>query len=161
MTAQACRRTVLVTSIMALGIALLGPFMIVLWYGQPFAPAGEPLGWAAVAAVMLSIYVVLTRAFTSRNRQLVNITVGVVALVANVGLNIYLIPRYGIVGAAGAVAVTYSVACLLLIVLYLRESRQSLWEIVVPGREDVRYMWDTSVDVGRRALHRVWHRGSR
>src|SRR5262249_46519962 len=43
LTAQACRRTVLVTAVGAVILSLLGPWVIVLWYGAAYAPAGRPL----------------------------------------------------------------------------------------------------------------------
>ena len=101
-------------------MALFGPWLITLWYGQAFAPAGAPLPWAAVGVAMMSIFVIITRDFTGAVKQRVNTIAGVVALVANVALNFYLIPRYGIVGAAFATAVSYTGACVILIGFFVR-----------------------------------------
>jgi O-antigen/teichoic acid export membrane protein len=139
LTAQACRRTLLITAPLALALAVLGPYVITLWYGSPYAPAGAPLPWAAVGVVMMSFYVIVTRDFTSRNRQQVNITAGLVALGSNVVLNLFLIPAYGIVGAAAATAISYSAACLLLLALYLSESRASLTDVLIARPDDWRY----------------------
>jgi Na+-driven multidrug efflux pump len=100
----------------------------------------------------MSIFVILTRAFTSQNRQQVNIAAGVVALASNVGLNLYLIPTAGIVGAAMATAISYSSACLLLMVFYLLDSRLSLAEVLVLQRDDVRFFWD----IIRQVVQRGW-----
>jgi hypothetical protein len=40
LTAQTCRRTLMVTGPAAVAIALFGPWLITAWYGQAFAPAG-------------------------------------------------------------------------------------------------------------------------
>jgi O-antigen/teichoic acid export membrane protein len=139
LTAQACRRTLLITAPLALALALLGPYLITLWYGAAYAPAGAPLPWAAVGVVMMSFYVIVTRDFTSRNRQQVNITAGLVALGSNVALNLFLIPAYGIVGAAAATAISYSASCLLLLAFYLNESRASITDVLIARPEDLRY----------------------
>jgi O-antigen/teichoic acid export membrane protein len=139
LTARTCRRMILVTVPCAFALALLGPYVITLWYGAPYAPAGAPLPWAAVGVVMMSLYVIVTRDFTSRNRQQVNITAGVLALAANVTLNLFWIPAYGIVGAAAATAVSYTGACLLLLIFYAIESRVSLVDVVIAQPEDLRY----------------------
>ena len=41
-TAQACRRTLMMTTAAALGLVSVGRFLIHLWYGAPYAPAAEP-----------------------------------------------------------------------------------------------------------------------
>ncbi len=139
LTAQTCRRTLLVTVPAAVALALLGPWVITLWYGLAFAPAGAPLPWAAVGASMMAIFVIVTRNFTARSRQRVNTTAGVLAVITNVLLNLYVIPRYGITGAAFATAVSYTGACAILIAFFRWESRRSLADVLVPRREDFRY----------------------
>lgn len=141
LTAQACRRTLLLTGLGVVLVSLLGPFLITLWYGEAYTPAGRPLAWAAVGVLAMSIFVILTRDFTSRNRQQVNIAAGVLALVSNLALNFYMIPLLGIVGAAMATAISYSGACLLLMVFYLFDSRQSLSDVILAKPEDLRFFW--------------------
>lgn len=141
LTAQACRRTLLLAGTGAVLIGTAGPFLITLIYGRPFAPAGDPLPWAAVGAVAMSMFVILTRAFTSQNRQQVNISAGLTALVSNLSLNIFLIPWLGIVGAAMATALAYSAACALLLVFFIKASGMSLSEIVIARRDDLQFFW--------------------
>jgi O-antigen/teichoic acid export membrane protein len=139
LTAQTCRRTLMVTVPAALALALLGPWVITLWYGPPYAPAGAPLPWAAVGVAAMSIFVIITRDFTARQKQRVNTFAGLIALLTNVVLNIILIPVQGIVGAALATAVAYTAACVILISFFLRESGLHWWDVVLPKREDVGY----------------------
>lgn len=141
LTAQACRRTLLVTGLCALAMAGLGPYVIVLWYGRAYAPAGAPLPWAAVGVVAMSVFTLLTRDFTSRNLQRFNIAAGVPALLMNVGLNVFMIPSFGIVGAAMATAISYSAACAILLVFYLPSAKLSLFDILIAKPEDIRYFW--------------------
>jgi O-antigen/teichoic acid export membrane protein len=86
---------------------------------------------------MMSLYVLLTRNFTSRNRQGVNIFAAYLALGGNLLLNLVMIPRFGIVGAAMATACSYSAATLLLLVMFLRESGLSVADVLVIKRSDV------------------------
>ncbi|GIW41883.1 MAG: hypothetical protein KatS3mg076_2460 [Candidatus Binatia bacterium] len=151
LTAQACRRTLLVSGVAALALALVGPPVITLWYGRPYAPAGAPLPWAAVGVLAISIFVIVTRAFTSQGRQEVNIAAGVLALAGNVVLNAFLIPAYGIVGAAFATAVSYTAACVLLLAFYRRESQFGFREVFLANREDLRFFWRLVSGVLQRA----------
>lgn len=137
MTAAAVRQTLVLSLIPALLLAGLGRFLITLWYGADYAPAAAPLRWVCVGIVMMSLYVLLSRNFTSRNRQGINIFSAYLALGGNLALNLVMIPRYGIVGAAMATACSYSVATVLLLVLFLRESRLSVSEVLLLKRSDV------------------------
>jgi len=139
LTAQTCRRTLMLTIPVAGALALFGRYIITFLYTEAFAPAGAPLPWLAVGAVAMAIFVMITRDFTARSRQVVNTVSGLVALVVNVALNIYLIPRYGIVGAAFATAVAYWAACVILIRFFCLESGLSWASVLVPTAEDFRY----------------------
>ena len=92
LTAQTCRRTLMVTLPAAAILGFVGPYVITLWYGKAFAAAGAPLPWAAVGVAAMAIFVILTRSFTARGKQRVNTASCIVALVVNVLLNLYLIP---------------------------------------------------------------------
>jgi O-antigen/teichoic acid export membrane protein len=151
LTAQTCRRTLLLTAVCAFGIVLVGPTIITLWYGQEYAPAGDPLPWAAIGAVGMSIYVILTRDFTSQGRQAVNIGAGIPALLSNVALNYFLIPALGIIGAAMATAISYMLACVILLIFYVPWSGISLRHILIPKAEDFRYF----LEVSKHILERV------
>jgi len=150
LTAQACRRTVLLTATGGTLLSLVGPTLIVLWYGQAYAPAARPLPFISAGIVMLSIFVSLTQSFTSRNKQQINITAGFIALVGNVVLNLYLIPRMGIVGAALASMLSYSAASALLLYFFVRQSKLALWQVLLPNAEDFRYFWSIATRVAQR-----------
>lgn len=142
LTAQACRRMLAVTAPAALAMGMLGPLAVRLVYGRAYEPAGAPLPWAAVGVMAMSLFVILTRNFTSRNRQQVNSLVAVLALVTNVALNLTLIPRWGIRGAAMATAVSYSAAAAVLLALFVRTARLSVFDVLVAKAEDVRFFRD-------------------
>ena len=151
-TAQTCRRTLMISVPAALVLALLGPYVIVLWYGQDFAPAADPLPWTALAVAMMSIYVIITRDFTSRAEQSINTFSGIIALATNAILNYTLIPRYGVVGAAVAIAVSYFAGCVTLVTFFLRESQLSLRDVVVPTGADVRYFAEVARGIRRKVV---------
>jgi O-antigen/teichoic acid export membrane protein len=140
MTATACRQTLAVTTTVGLGLCLLGRWLITTWYGADYASAADPLVFICLGVVMMSLYVLLSRNFTSRNKQVVNIISAYLALFGNLGMNVILIPRYGIVGAAVATAISYSAAALLLLVFFLMESRLAWHEVLILRRSDIA-MW--------------------
>jgi O-antigen/teichoic acid export membrane protein len=136
MTAAACRQTLVVTIASAVVLTLAGRFAIVTLYGADYAPAAVPLVWISWGIVMMSMYVLLSRDFTARDRQVINVIAAYIALGGNIGLNVWLIPRYGIEGAAMGTSISYSVAAGLLYLFFLRESGLAWHVPLVPRSED-------------------------
>jgi O-antigen/teichoic acid export membrane protein len=150
LTAQASRRTILLTGLGGLAIAVLGPIIVPLWYGKVFAPAVRPLALATLGMVSMSVFTIVTRDFTSRNKQGVNIRAGTVALLSNVGLNVFMIPKFGISGAALATSFSYTLAAAMVLVPFRRDSGVTLREVLVPKREDARFVWQAFWQAVRR-----------
>lgn len=147
LTAQTCRRTLLLTAIFAMAVTLLGPSIIVLWYGPEYAPAGNPLPLLSIGALAWAMYVIVTRDFTSHGRQAVNIAAGLPALILNVVLNLVLIPKLGIVGAGLSTAISYSLACVVLLIFYLPWSGMALHDLLIPKADDFRYFWTVAKNI--------------
>ena len=140
-TSRVCRYTLFITVAVGLGYVLFGGLVIRLLFGAKFAGSVRPMLLMLPGIVMVSLYLILTRNFTSRNRQQVNLVAAVAALAINVGSNWFLIPRFGISGAAVSTAISYSVAALILLVMFVRESGRSVAETLFVGRDDVGALW--------------------
>lgn len=149
LTAQACRRTILLTASGGVVAVIGGPIIIPLWYGGAFAAASKPLMFATFGAVMMSVFTILSRDFTSRNRQRVNIQAAAVALISNFAFNVYLIPAYGIVGAALATSLAYTLAAIMLLIPFRVEAGIGLRQVLLPTLDDVRFIVNALADIGR------------
>jgi O-antigen/teichoic acid export membrane protein len=130
-TTRVCRHTLFVLALGVLAFAIGGPIAIPLLYGHRFDGAVRPLLILLPGLLMAALYQLLTRNFTSRGKQEVNIAAAVLALGLNVGLNLVLIPRWGIAGAALAHGLSYGAAALLLLIAFLRDSGHSLAETLL------------------------------
>ncbi|HXC49246.1 MAG TPA: flippase [Candidatus Limnocylindrales bacterium] len=136
MTAAACRQTLAIAVLAAVVLTLVGRFAIVWLYGVAYEPAAVPLVWISWGIVMMSLYVLLSRDFTARDRQVINVIAAYIALGGNIGLNMWLIPRYGILGAAIGTSASYTAAALLLYGFFLRESGLAWYTPLVLNRSD-------------------------
>ncbi|MBI3770093.1 MAG: flippase [Deltaproteobacteria bacterium] len=125
-TAMTCRHTLFATILAAVFYAGVGSQALTIFYGDRYAPAIRPMLLMLPGIIMISLYQILTRNFTSRNRQQVNIVAAGIALGVNFALNLILIPRFGISGAAVSTAISYTLAALLLLFIFVRESGGSL-----------------------------------
>jgi O-antigen/teichoic acid export membrane protein len=136
-TAVTCRHTLFATLIAAIVYAGVGSQIMVIFYGKRYAPAIPPMFMMLPGIIMISLYQILSRNFTSRNRQQINIVAAGVALAVNATSNLILIPRFGIVGAALSTAISYSLAALILLTVFVRESGGSVRRTVLVDADDL------------------------
>jgi O-antigen/teichoic acid export membrane protein len=134
---RACRNTIFVAAMPALGILILGRIAIRIMYGVEFLPSCQALYLLLPGTLAMCVYMILSRYFTSKNKQQVTIVAGIVGLAINVGLNLVLIPRLGIAGAAVATTSSYSITAFLMLCFFVRESGCELLECVIVRRTDI------------------------
>ncbi len=137
-------RTVLWTSVFgALVLAFLSRWIILLLYSEAFLPAVSALQALLAGIVMLSAGRVLSNDISGRGFPGLNIYIGIAAVATNIALNFLWIPYYGIVGAAWASTVSYSVSFLLALFFYCRLSGNNWSKVVIPQRGDWALYWKT------------------
>lgn len=137
LTAEAARHTLFITFLVTSGLGGIGWIAVPLFYGQAYQAAVAPLLILLPGILAMTVYKVLTRNFSSRNRQQISILASTGALAVNVGLNIWLIPQIGIVGAAMASLVAYSIAGGMLLIAFCRESGLPLGQVLLIRRADL------------------------
>jgi O-antigen/teichoic acid export membrane protein len=137
-TATVCRHTFALMVLGAAGYALAGPFVLRFLYGSRFEASIAPMLILLPGVAMMALYLLLTRNFTSRNRQHVNAVAAVTALVLNVALNFWLIPKWGIRGSAVSSVVSYGLAASILLVMFRRESGLPYRAVLLVGVDDLR-----------------------
>jgi O-antigen/teichoic acid export membrane protein len=112
----------------------LGPATLRLVYGNTYRGTGTPL------MIMLGLLPFIALLHTSMSllvglgRQWLPLMIGAVAAVANIGLDVALIPRYQAVGAATANAVGQLTAAVPMIVYAVRSAGGIRWEPLVLTR---------------------------
>lgn len=94
----------------SLTVMLLAPILIPLIYGAAFSasiPLLQIYTWSLFGTI--AGYLV-TNILVTENRRRIQIIVGVLPMVTNIGLNLLWIPLYGAAGAAWATVISYSLA---------------------------------------------------
>lgn len=98
----------------SLGVAVVvtfaAHFAIVLVFGEPYARAGTMLAILTWAGVFFFLREALGRWFITENLLIFSFVSNGIGAVANVVLNLFLIPRYGGIGAAVATVISYAAA---------------------------------------------------
>jgi O-antigen/teichoic acid export membrane protein len=136
-TTRVCRHTLFILVLGVVAFAVGGPIAIPILYGHRFDGAVRPLLILLPGILLMALYQLLSRNFTSRGKQEVNIVAACTALTLNVTLNLFLIPRYGISGAAMANGISYGTAALVLLVAFVRDSGHSVGETLVVRRAEI------------------------
>ena len=104
----------------ALGVILVGSPLIRGVYGTPFAGAHVPLLWMLPGLVASGFGSVLNTKLAGRGYPPVTMWAPGAALATNVGLNLVLIPRFGLVGAALSTSIAYSLWAAIVTAAYQR-----------------------------------------
>ena len=129
--------------VLGLGVPTTANYVLV---ATLMAPVVVELG----AQAGLVIPLIAVHLFTGIGRPGINSIVSGIAFVVNLVANLVLIPRFGIVGAASASLISYSLSSLLLTTVAARYSGTPLSAFWIPRLSDVRYIVATVLGLIRR-----------
>jgi O-antigen/teichoic acid export membrane protein len=115
----------------ALAAAVAGPFLIPLVYGSSYAASVLPFLVLLPGMALFTRYRVLSSYFASIGHQRPNVLIQVLTTLVNIALNLYWIPRHGILGAALASLVSYATAAVLITASFMRHSGVGVGETLV------------------------------
>jgi O-antigen/teichoic acid export membrane protein len=137
LTMAVCRTSFWLMMILCVMLGLGRNLALGLFFGPRFVGAGHALLALLPGILAMSLQQVLGSALSGRGRPL-PVTLGAgVGFVANVALNLVWIPQYGIVGAALASSVSYTLVAVMVMVAYLRITGSRLSEVLLLKREDL------------------------
>ncbi|MDY7009300.1 MAG: polysaccharide biosynthesis C-terminal domain-containing protein [Planctomycetota bacterium] len=138
-TPVVCRNVLLVTIIGAVVLYFIGPSIIIFCFSPTFAASVMPFRILLVGVVCMGGWKILANDLCGRGKAKWNIYINGVSLVLNIVLNILLIPKYGIVGAAWATSLSYTFAFVAIAVVYGIMSGNTIATVVIPGARDCRF----------------------
>ncbi|MDI6842822.1 MAG: flippase [Anaerosomatales bacterium] len=106
------KRTTKWVAVLMVGLAIISALLarpaVGLLYGEAFVPAVPAFLWLLPGIVVLGVNTILMNYLASEGMPPIAVWSPAVASLANVGLNLWLLPRWGIRGAAIASTVAYS-----------------------------------------------------
>ena len=140
--------TASVISAMCLGVA--ASQAIPLLYGEAFWPSFPALVLILPGIAVFSTVNILAAYIAGIGQPRLNLLVAVVALLVTVSLDLYLIPRFGILGASLASTASYSVSAILTIFLYVRKTGSPVRQILFPTAEDFGFALELAQPVLKR-----------
>lgn len=105
---------VVISLAVAIPFTFVSPWLIVFLFGEGYAGAGSALSIHIWAGLFVSLGVGTSAWFIGENLQKIGLVKSVVGVLLNIGLNLLLLPRYGINGAAFATLITQAMVSVLM-----------------------------------------------
>ena len=118
LTPLIARWMLVLVTIAACFFSVLGPCMIKFLFGSEYLGAAVPFLFLLPGIVLASITKVLANDIAARGRPELNMYTSFVVIIFNIVGNLYLIPLWGLPGAAIATTIAYSVQAALLVSMY-------------------------------------------
>lgn len=133
------RVTLLISALAGVGLVVIASPLVRLALGPAYAAVLQPL-WVLIPGIVLfGASRIVSNALAARGRPEINAWIATVICVVNVVLSLWLVPRYGIVGAAAATSLCYAADFLVKIVLIGRLEQIGAAEFL-PARTDFRVL---------------------
>jgi len=136
-TATATRLMLPVLAFGCIAWALLGSFVIPLFYGAAFASASGAMFWLLPGIWFLGLWKNLLNDICFRGYPLYKTYSSGVAVLVTIILDLLLIPKFGIAGAAMASSAAYATAALITLFLYISAAGVRFRELLLPRYEDI------------------------
>jgi O-antigen/teichoic acid export membrane protein len=137
LTPRITRHTYFIIFIFVLILFFMAKLIIKIFFGAEFLPSVRPLLLLLPGVIALAGSKTLTADLAGRGKPQIGTFAAFISLAINVPLNLYLIPKWGISGAAFASSVSYIFANLMVIFAFVNISNQSWFDILFIKKIDL------------------------
>ncbi|HLN94902.1 MAG TPA: polysaccharide biosynthesis C-terminal domain-containing protein [Flavobacterium sp.] len=134
--AQLLRLSFIFIGFAALILVVFSDLIVSLLFGSQFAGSAPVLRLLAPGVLLLTIFKVMNMDLAGKGRPSTSLWAMVPGLVINVLCNLYLIPRYGAVGAAISSTISYSILALLFLHFYSKTVNVPIKTILTYRKSD-------------------------
>jgi O-antigen/teichoic acid export membrane protein len=157
------RHVLLVACVFGAAMALISPLAIPVVFGARFNPSVRVIWWILPGTIALSVSKVICADLAGRGRPEFSSICAFLSLVVTASLDLLLIPRMGINGAALASSAAYSVQTVLLAIFLKHQLRVPWKSFLVPSFDELTayrlawlrckaWLWPATASTGPRTL---------
>jgi O-antigen/teichoic acid export membrane protein len=137
LTAKVCRVTLFASAATATLIILIGRSLISVLYGPSYLPAVGPMYVIVLGIAAVGLMRQLANFLKSIDKHQFSAYILGIGAVVNVGLNVLLIPKYRILGAAFSSLLTYNLQALAFLLVFRHLTQVSWTRIFLIRRTDI------------------------
>ena len=138
LTPKIARHTYFIIFVCVVLLFFFASKLIELLFGPAFLPSQRPLLILLPGIIAVAGSKTLTADLSGRGKPQFGAAAALVSLAINIPLNIYMIPKWGISGAALASSVAYILANIMVIIAFTKISRTSWFDTVIIKKADLR-----------------------
>jgi O-antigen/teichoic acid export membrane protein len=138
LTANCVRATLAVSLIICAAFYVVAPYLVGLLYGAKFLPLVPALRILLVAVMILSVGTTISNFFTLKlGKPEVALISAACAASLCIIVSLFLVPRFGMEGAAIATACAYFVGEGTRMTFFLRTTKMTLATVLIPTKRDL------------------------
>lgn len=123
-------------------LMISAPVLIPLLYSSEFLPAVAPFIALMPGVAMMTVYLLVNADLTARRRADITFTAFLIALALNLGLNFWIVPRLGILGAALSSSLAYTLGTAIQVFRYCRLTGTRPADLLIVKTSDLRLLRD-------------------
>ncbi len=138
-TPLVARNVFFVTIIGASVLFVTAPWLITLFYSRQYLDSILPFQILLLGIVPISLSRILSYDFSGRGKPIFNVYLNGSSVVLNIILNIIFIPKFKVVGAAMATAISYTFVAFLAVLMYKHISGNRIQDIIFIKKADLKH----------------------
>lgn len=133
------RNVLFIITLLAILLLVAGHWLIILLYSDAFLKSIRPFQILLIGAVTISGCNILGNDLRGRGKPMLNTYITGASVILNITLNIFWIPKFGILGAAWATSISYAVALLITLIIYRKISGNRIKDIIFIKKSDLKF----------------------
>lgn len=134
--AQALRVSLFSMTLVAIASILALKYLIPIVYGEGFSSSVSVNRILMIGVVVFTFYKILNSRIAGQGKPQVALLLFIPCLLLKAGLNLWLVPDYGIEGAAWASNISYTFASILILIAFCKMEKISIKEVLCPQQSD-------------------------
>lgn len=138
-TPLVCRNILFITFLIVLTLFFVSKQIIIFLYSKQFLKSIVPFQILLIGIVSASGNEIIFTDLMGRGKPFLITPVCIFSIILNLMLNILLIPRLGIIGAAWSLVITYTLNFLITLIIYIRISGNKINDIILIKKSDFLY----------------------
>lgn len=131
------RISVSACTVLVLGLAALGKPFIILCFGKDYAESYYPMLIILFGTLVMVYYKIIQAYNIVHKKQKTNFLFLIISVIVNVVMNWFLIPVWGIYGAAAASLASYTVCALCFIFEYSHATKSRITDMLILKKSDI------------------------
>lgn len=140
-----CRFTLAVLFLVSFTLGIYANKFIPLFYTNEYSYSILPFVLLLPGVLFFTLSKLLSSYFLGIDKVYINTIASIIALLLNVVINLFLIPKYGINGAAVATSISYTSGALIGVFFFIRESKCKLHDLLFIKINDIKLIYSKIV----------------